>query len=544
MSSRLAHWAALAALLACLPACAQRSTAGADENGYDAPGAGGSHGGGEPGAPDPDEPEPMSPMSPMTPAPTSGSLALSLTADKAAASDALVSLGVPFPPGAITDPSLIRVLDADGVEVASYSKSLATWPGDGSQRSIFVAFKTTLAKNAKASFEVVYGGPRTKTSDELAPNPDGPVSALLDAAWYASSRVIGHQVAAAANERFSDWEAQMESAIDDMSPSWESYDNICNSDDRAYYDSVHALYTRAARHATPATYRRAREEAEWYRANEIAWYDNHEVATLPCDGWDEDTPLTQRTIRRMYPQGMLDDYLLTGDDEAHETLVGLGEAFRRNLPALTSPAGANMPLKKTERNLGWTLMGLAGYYAVNHGAEVKSAVDELVGIAESWQAEGSSGAFEHDIMKADSEECGDGPDGGSPFMTSLLVDGLMEAYFLTADPRIPPVVLATATWLEGDAQTKNGKAFQYLWGCEDNGFDYPNDPIYADLNVLIAHVFGAAYLLSGDEGWLTFGDVMADHGIDAMYLGNPKHWNQAGRAFPKYMGYRALALSP
>ncbi|WP_437746048.1 hypothetical protein WME73_14510 [Sorangium sp. So ce302] len=47
-------------------------------------------------------------------------------------------------------------------------------------------------------------------------------------------------------------------------------------------------------------------------------------------------------------------------------------------------------------------------------------------------------------MRRDPGECGDGPHGGSPFMTSLLVDGLMDAWLLLRDPRIPEIVVRAA----------------------------------------------------------------------------------------------------
>jgi hypothetical protein len=51
-------------------------------------------------------------------------------------------------------------------------------------------------------------------------------------------------------------------------------------------------------------------------------------------------------------------------------------------------------------------------------------------------------------------------------------------------------------------------------------------------------------VLTKDEHWLDFGDTMAVSGIDAMYAGSPKHWNQAARSFGKYLGYRALGTTP
>jgi hypothetical protein len=98
-----------------------------------------------------------------------------------------------------------------------------------------------------------------------------------------------------------------------------------------------------------------------------------------------------------------------------------------------------------------------------------------------------------------------------------------------------------ATWYEKDAITSDKKAFRYLWNCLDNPYD---DSDTADLNLLIVHVFGAAYAVTKDTRWLDIGDKIADSGIAAMYVEAPKQWGQAGRSFGKYLGYRAMGAEP
>jgi len=477
-----------------------------------------------------------------TPLPAQGSIVLTLTADRAAAANAVVSLGVPFPPGTLRDAAQLRVLDGGGTEVASYSASLALWPQDGSQRSVLVAFRATLAMGASASYRVEYGAPRTRDAGTLAANPDGPVSALLPASWYAQSRVIGFQVAASANTAFAVFETEIEGYLTRMSPGWETYGLSCNatSSERTYYDGPHALFQRFIHRASPAAYRRARLESTWYRANELTWHDGRNVAVYSCQTtWNPAAPMDWGVLRRMLGQGMLDDWLLTGDPAALEAVKGLGEAFRRNLDALTS--GREITVKVTERNMAWPMMGLASYFAVAQTAEVRSALTRLIDMTVAWQAAGQSGAFEHDVVRPDPDECDRGPRGGSPFMTSLLVDGLMDSYFLTGDARIPGVITRVAAWYQRDAITPGGQSFRYLWNCETEPYADDDTP---DLNLLISHVFGAAYYVSSDTRWLDFGDTMARHGLDNIYAGAPKQWSQSTRGFLKYMGYRALGRTP
>jgi Divergent InlB B-repeat domain len=467
---------------------------------------------------------------------------LTLVADKAAASNAVVSLGVPFAPGVLSDDTKVAVVDPAGNEVAAYVTTLARWPRDGSLRSVLVAFRASLAQGATANYKLAYGATRTATATTaIAPNPDGPVAATLPASWYSASRVSGLLVPVAANKRFPDFDTALESTLWTIDYTAFGVNCASTTSHRTYYDGPHAMYQLFLRTGDAKHYRRAREEALWYRANELVWYENRAMAVQICQaaGWTPSIAIDWSVLRRMLSQGMLDDHLITGDPAAREAVLGLGEAYRRNLPALTS--GSQPSIEATERNLAWPMMGLASYLALDNRAVVRDALVSLVDRALAWQARGTTGAFEHDIVRPDPTECGNGPRGASPFMSSLMVDGLMDYHQLTADTRITEALRKLSTWYETLAITSDKKAFRYLWNCLDDPYD---DSAVADLNLLIGHVFGATYALTLDAHWLTFGDAMATSGIEAIYTKRPKQWNQTSRSFGKYLGYRSLGLAP
>jgi len=473
---------------------------------------------------------------------SASNIPLTLVADKAAASNAVVSLGVPFAPGVLSDDTKVAVVDPAGNEVVAHVATLARWPRDGSLRSVLVAFRATLAQGATANYKVVYGATRTATAGTaIAPNPDGPVAATLPASWYSASRVSGLLVPVAANKRFPDFDTALESTL--WTNDYAAFGVNCASttSHRTYYDGPHAMYQLFLRTGDARHYRRAREEALWYRTNELVWYENRAMAVQICQaaGWTPSVAIDWSVLRRMLSQGMLDDHLITGDPAAREAVLGMGEAYRRNLPALTS--GSQPSIEATERNLAWPMMGLASYLALDNRAIVRDALVSLVDRALAWQARGTTGAFEHDIVRPDPTECGNGPQGASPFMSSLLVDGLMDYHQLTADTRVKEALRKLATWYETLAITSDKKAFRYLWNCLDDPYD---DSAVADLNLLIGHVFGATYALTLDAHWLTFGDAMATSGIEAIYTKRPKQWNQTSRSFGKYLGYRSLGLAP
>ena len=482
--------------------------------------------------------------SPDASVPSEGRIALTVIADRAAITDGVVSLGVPFPRGALGDESRLRVVDGSGAERPIHVAVLARWPQDGSIRSALVALRATLARGEEERLEIEYGAPRTSASPgALAPAPDGPAVAVLESEWYVRSGVSGAHVTREENTRFAEFDAELDSRLTSMSPAYTTYGVSCGgtTNHRTYYDGPHGLWQRFLRSADADRYRRAREESEWYRDNELEWHEGRALAVQVCedDGWTPSSKLDWGVIRRMTGQGMLDDYLLTGDPAAREAVVAMGEAFVRSLPA--QRGGRENSLLVTERNLAWTIMGVAAYYALDSRDEVREALESLVDEAIAWQARGTSGAFEHDLVRPDPSECSDGPSGGSPFMTSLLIDALMDAHALTGDARIAGVVTRTAAWLRDTAATSDGRTFRYLWNCASDDYD---DSTYVDLNLLIVHVFGAAYALSGDDAWLEAGDHFAEIGVDEMFVGRPKQWNQAARAFPRYMGYRAAGRAP
>ncbi|XXX79909.1 hypothetical protein WMF30_14150 [Sorangium sp. So ce134] len=521
--------------------------------------------------------------------PAEGSVPLLLVADAAPSAPAQrppaatlpaqadVSAGVPFAPGALRDVRLLRLRDGRGAPVPLRAKPLAAWPLDGSIRSALVAFRAALAPGERAIYTLEFGAPprpakgappgeapagarrphaqagspgqradapgvQSAALDEaLLPNPDGAIAAVLPPSWYAASQVCGPQLPAIDDRRFPGFESGIERALARMTPAYDAYGVSCAGAHRTYYDGPHALYQRFLRNGDAARYRRARAEAVWYRQHELRFSPDRRLAVHVCEkeGWTPAAPLSWEVLRRMLGQGMLDDYLLTGDPAAKEAVLAMGEALRLNLAALTG--GREDVLRATERNMAWAMMTLSSYYALDPRPELLSALRGLADRTVAWQQQGASGAFEHDLSRADPTECERGPRGGSPFMTALLVDALMDYRALTGDPRVRDVVARAAGWLAERAITSDRRAFRYLWGCETDAYD---DSGTADLNLLIVPVLGAAYALTGDPRWIDVGDALADVGVKEMWVKQPKHWNQAMRAFGRYLGYRAALAGP
>jgi hypothetical protein len=503
--------------------------------GDDAGGVGGgpdaSVGGGDADTPDADP----------GPAPTPTEVGVTLHADQGP-SDGLATFAVPMPPGLAMDAARVAVVDGGDPAPAAY-EVLATWPADGSLRSVLITLPVQLAQGAQKELTVRVNAPRDTSTDltDAAPVLDGPVVGVLPASWYVGARVVTAPMQAAADSPHPAYEAELVENLFGMDPAYDSYGVSCGSttSHRTYYDGPRAIYTLFLRTGEPRLLRRARAEAAWFRANELVFSADRAYAYHTCqgEGWAPDERLSWSVLRRMTGQGMLDDYLLTGDPAAREAVVAMGDAFTANLPALRAPT-SNDPygsIQATERNLAWTMMGIASAYAVTGSAAHRDALVSLMDELVDWQNRGTSGALEHDIVRPDPSECSDGPAGASPFMTTLVVDAVMDYYGLVRDPRALGFVANVASWMHDDARTTDGQTWRYLWGCASN--DYADNP-YNDLNLMMVHAYGAAYVATGDRAWIERGDVLAGFGLQDMFTRRPKQWNQSSRTFGKWLGYR------
>lgn len=468
---------------------------------------------------------------------------VTLYADQGA-SDGAISFALPMKPGLAFDDAQIKVLDGDELVPAHYD-TLALWPDDDSLRSVLITLSTDLAMDAQQVLRIQINTPRDTSTDltGLSPRPDGPVIGVLPAAWYVESRVVTAPMQTSAQSPHQAYETEVLRNLFEMDPAYESYGVSCGSTSshRTYYDGIRGIYALFLRTGDPKLYRRARQEATWYRDNELLWSDGRDHAYHICqgEGWTPDTPLGWSVLRRMTGQGMLDDYLLSGDPEAKESVLAMGQAFVDNLPALRTPS-SNDPhgsIQSTERNLAWTMMGVASAYAISGSQEHRDALVSLMDEVIEWQNRGDSGALEHDIKRPDPSECSDGPAGGSPFMTSLVVDAVMDHYTLVRDARALLVVSKIAQWMHEDALKPNGQTWRYLWNCASNSYDEGG---YNDLNLMMVHVYGAAYLATGDQAWIERGDALLEFGLADMFTRRPKQWNQSTRTFGKYLGYRLI----
>ena len=129
-----------------------------------------------------------------------------LVPDGVATATELVTLGIPFPPGALRDPQTIRIFDDHATEKARFAKCIQTWHWkDGSCAQVKVQFAFD-ASGGNKTYTFDYGTTNASTTRSeqavataLQPSRNGQsayrVFAILSPDWLVSSEVANRQLA-------------------------------------------------------------------------------------------------------------------------------------------------------------------------------------------------------------------------------------------------------------------------------------------------------------------------------------------------------------
>jgi len=117
-----------------------------------------------------------------------------------------VNVGLPLPPGFLTDANLVRIYGDRGQEIEAAVRSLERWRIDGREgsiRSIQIRFQADSRVGKTQQVKAAFGRPRTRSSQRLVKvvytliQPDGMKSprvlAPIPAKWLCDSWVAGRR---------------------------------------------------------------------------------------------------------------------------------------------------------------------------------------------------------------------------------------------------------------------------------------------------------------------------------------------------------------
>jgi hypothetical protein len=432
---------------------------------------------------------PAAAVEPYLAAPVSeGSLDVRLVPTEAVTpgADQLVTFGVPFPRGSITNAGLasVRVLRG-GAEIPAHVSQMTPWrhrldPSlDGtSVRVARVQIHYSFAAGAPEAIQLAWGGePRQLDVAASVPARDGwhtvasgsfiaaddvqepDVYAVLPKHWLARGVLKGNRTLP-----FDDanTEARDDPAVNAAIQHWSGYTeadraaknnfyNIVNQDDPRVsagnqapyrttyepwlYDRAASMFTLYLRSGFPNALREA------VRASDF--YGDHLTASGHFDMRDGDT-------KYAYAENLAYRYWLTGDETALQRVAAVASA-QDGFNHSWSPSTGFW----TERHAGFKLLAHQVAYELEGGAyaeKVASVVSRL-----AWHQDGAdgqiprpSGYVDGGLYHYGSQHDGDWADGelgASSWMSTLVVDAMLRAYATSEDPLIANFVRRMGNFL-------------------------------------------------------------------------------------------------
>lgn len=437
----------------------------------------------------------------------------------------LVSCGIPFAPGQIFSDKNIAFYHQDGTEIPIATKILAYWPKDNSLRSVLVQFVTQIPKKYHPVI-MRWGKPRTTLEQKLIePSwvmPEAIV--VLPAEWLCSSLVTGLQVPMQF-DRFSGapTNGYDQRAVDYFTRVKEQT-RITDIRKDFYYDTAHTFYQIYCRAADEGYFKFARRLALEYRDKEIIQ-----------SGPERGRHIKYKQTRYIYVEAMADDYLLTGDPKSLEVAGYMAEYLKNNYDPSKAFFPKNAKHFWTEREVAFPLIGMTTYYELTGKKEYLEIVGQVVNNLYRTQLEWPQrGGFIHNLYSHDPEEgARQNEYGGSPFMTGLLLEGIVKYHQLTGSETAKDSIFKALDWLMKEAFAPDGTSFVYTTAEVNKNEGHP------DLNLLIVHAFGYGYKISGfsRNNYLETGLRIFKRGVDDANLGNGKHFNQNYRSSGHFLAY-------
>jgi hypothetical protein len=369
---------------------------------------------------------------------------IDVVATAPAPGDVLVTLGIPFPPGALHDIAQLGVVDAQGRDVPAYVAPVLTWHrSPGGIRAVRVQFRgragrygftaqaSQPARLAVAPMDAGWTGDRPLAVATLTPQ------------WLTASLIAGPQSVATPGEayaRYVDGQFAWAKALPaDDATAW-------------LFDRPSTLFKAYVRTGRADYLLAAEQSYRWYMKG--IRRDGPPASPVCGGGWQPTGKPCD--VKYVYIEPILLALALAGDDSQHDT------ALVRKMADLWASGGwngapgpyATPHTYFTERLAGLGLVQITAAYEITGDDRDLSRIDERIGWLQAHQAHnpdglGDDGSWRNswNVHENDPEGAGD-VRGSSPWMSENIVDGLWHAWLVTRDPRIPPMLTAFGRYLE------------------------------------------------------------------------------------------------
>ena len=179
-------------------------------------------------------------------------------------------------------------------------------------------------------------------------------------------------------------------------------------------------------------------------------------------------------LGHLWSEGVVEHYLLTGDERSLRIARGLGDYCVRFAEAGWSGS--------SERTAGWPMVALLGVYHGTGDATYVNAARKLAGCVVAMQDD-LRGVWSSKIYEQPAYE------GGTTFMANILCRALMRHHLATGDQAAAAAVVRGASWMMHEAVTEvDGEPASF----------YKQTPLCSRHRSSDPETFAYAYALSGD----------------------------------------------
>ncbi len=211
------------------------------------------------------------------------------------------------------------------------------------------------------------------------------------------------------------------------------------------YDHAHALFLQHLRAEDPEAFELGEQAARHYMDVDLIHYSAKHPDWVGAPHHHSETHTGDPpSVSHSWLEGMVDYWLLTGDDRAGEMAELAGKYFARVANRSTYGGG--------ERNAGWNLIGLMGLYRVTRDEALLQAARKKVREVLSYQ-DPIRGVSSRPIFEQTAYE------GGCVFMTGVLMRGLVMYYEETGDESVGWAIARFCDWIDTEMTAAPGRYY-------------------------------------------------------------------------------------
>jgi len=225
------------------------------------------------------------------------------------------------------------------------------------------------------------------------------------------------------------------------------------------------------------------------RPGDVGGPTHHNSRHFVSKGWVADHTYSSAGTGHSWIEGLIDYWLLTGDLQAGEAAVRMGDWYVGKVDAFQFGAGGQ------ERGQGWTLTALTSIYRATGDRRYLDAAQRVQDWINAWQ-DPVRGVISVPISEQPSYE------GGTTFMHGIVAHGVARLYEATGDPRTLRSLRGLSEWIVTEPMGPPGRFWYKQAPSCKRGYGYNGKAMTATSYL---------YEFTGDEDMARVTEEIFDH---------------------------------